>query len=89
MANNHREISKMVYRIRGDKPTIEEINCGSLQRLADAAELMATNFLRLQSDVEYLTKRNKILKENLEHEKKRISAYKGQITKLKKKENER
>lgn len=37
--------------------TIEQVRVGSLQRIADATEKMATNFLQLQGDVEHYKKK--------------------------------
>ena len=51
--------------------TIEQINCGSLQRIADAAEKMALRHTELIAEFDTMGKK--------------LSAAKGQITKLKKK----
>lgn len=64
--------------------TIQEINAGSFQRIADAAELMASNYLKLQRDLDMY----KRLYEEENKEKKiayrRNIALRGYITRLKK-----
>lgn len=64
--------------------TIEQINCGSLQRIADATELMAKNYLELQRDRDnYKTWYNNKTRE-FNTMRLTVSALRGQITKLKK-----
>jgi len=80
---NLRELSKQNFESANGN-TLEAIGAGSLQRIADATELMAKNYLQLQTDRE-LYKRwyneSKAQKEKLYRQ---ISALKGVITKLKK-----
>jgi len=65
---------------------IDHINCGSLQRIADATEAMAKNHIALQRDhdlykrwfTEEKERRHKLERSN--------AALRGQITKLKKKQ---
>jgi hypothetical protein len=77
---NFREVSKQNFT---SDNTIEHINAGSLQRIADATELMAKNYLQLQSDRD-LYKRwyneSSAQKAKLYRQ---ISALRGVITKLK------
>lgn len=82
---SYREHSKTNYGNKKEGATLEEINTGSLQRIADAAELMATNFLKLQSDLEYYKNKAKSLEDELKTERKRVATYKGQATRIKKK----
>lgn len=90
MANfkSYKTHSKTNYGNDKEKATLEQINTGSLQRIADAAELMATNFLKLQSDLEYYKNKTKSLENELKTERKRTATYKGQATRIKKKINE-
>lgn len=81
---NLRELSKQNFE-SAQGNTLEAISTGSLQRIADATELMAKDYSRMQTDLKfykdkYLQKCKEI--ENLEN---RIAAYKGVVTKLKKK----
>ncbi len=75
-----REHSKQNWISKG---CLDQINAGSLQRIADATELMAKNYQQLLTDIE----RYKIYqKENLDQIDsldRRISAYKAVITRLK------
>lgn len=81
---NMRELSKQNF-ISSKGNTIEAINCGSLQRIADATELMSKNYVRLQKDKEYYQKAYFEKREQSERLYRQISALKGAITKLKKK----
>jgi len=64
--------------------TIENINCGSLQRIADATEIMATNYKKLQSDLDWYKRRCSELREELISAIKSRNTYKGLYNKLKK-----
>ena len=83
---NLRELSKRNFSSLNGS-TLEAISTGSLQRIADATELMAKNFIALQNDrdmykrwyYEGNAKNTKLCKQ--------ISALKGVITKLKNKNN--
>lgn len=64
--------------------SIESINAGSLQRIVDASERMATNFIALQNDRDlykrwYNEECSKVSKLH-----RRINSLRGVITKLKK-----
>jgi hypothetical protein len=68
--------------------TLDEVEVGVLQRIADASELMASNFLELQTSRDYYKRRALQAEELSNHLQRRISSFKGQITKLKNKANE-
>lgn len=70
-----------------DFPGIEKINAGSLQRIADAAEAMAKNHLRLQSDLEYYQRRCKSLESEVQRIKFSRAGYMAALTKLKRRQN--
>jgi hypothetical protein len=56
---NNRDASKMEWSTRGGVgATDQEINIGSLQRIADACELMAKNWVQLTQDRDYYKKRS-------------------------------
>jgi hypothetical protein len=64
---------------------IDQINCGSLQRIADACEKMAASYDNLRSDRDryrqwYIDRGNAIDRLN-----RRIASLRGVITKMKKK----
>ena len=44
---NHREASKTVWSVRGSNATDQDINIGSLQRIADAVETMSQSWRNL------------------------------------------
>lgn len=79
MAKTFKELSKInwVNSKNNDKPSYEEIIVGCLQRIADSTELMAQNYLKLQSDNDYLRKRVNTLNKEVEHHKRSAAAYKG------------
>lgn len=85
---NQREASKQNWT---SSDTIEDINSGCLQRIADATELIAKNYTQLLKDIEShkadADKYKRLFLEQLEVRSKiykRISAYQGVITKQKK-----
>jgi len=65
--------------------TIQDINSGSLQRIADANELMAKNHLKPQQDCNYYEKEINKYRELFYAEQRKNSALRGVITKLKSK----
>lgn len=63
--------------------TLEQINAGSLQRIADASEIMASNFVSLQNDRDWYKKRHeeeKTRRQRLEHSN---AALRGHIKHIK------
>lgn len=66
------------------KGTNEDINSGSLQRIADAVEKMAGNYTQLQNDRDYYRTLAADKSKAIEKLSRKISALKGVITKLKK-----
>lgn len=64
--------------------TREDIDSGSLQRIADATELMARNYLELQNDMIFWKNRAEKGLARAEAAERRITALKGVITKMKK-----
>lgn len=65
--------------------TIEEINAGSLQRIADATEKMAQNYTKLENDYKFMREDRDRYRARLESELKRTAAYRGIINRMKKK----
>lgn len=78
---NQREHSKQNWASRG---STEDINSGSLQRIADACEIMAQNYVALQNRVKCLEESNELHWQERHKKDRQISALKGVITKLKK-----
>lgn len=64
--------------------TVEDINSGCLQRIADATEAMAKNYVDLQNERDRLIARVEYRDERITKLENRIRGLKGVITKLKK-----
>ena len=90
MSKDFKTLSKQNWTLAEDKdkPNLDQINTGCLQRIAEATEAMAQNYLRLQSDVEYLSRRNKLLISENDHLKRSAATYRGKYNSLKKKSKE-
>lgn len=80
--NNCRQLSKQNWT--GEK-TNDDINTGSLQRIADACELMASNYLKLQSDLKFQKDRADRNYELWRSEEKANRYLRANITRLKNK----
>ena len=78
---NMREASKHVWTSNN---TVEQINCGSFQRIADACEVMAHNHAALIAERDQAISAQNYWREMSAYKDLRIAALKGQITKLKK-----
>ena len=64
--------------------SLDQMNAGSLQRIADATDVMAQNHIRLQSDLaQYKRWYNEEREQNRQLER-RIRSLKGVITRLRK-----
>jgi hypothetical protein len=89
---NQREASLDNWRLNGDRPTVEEINAGSLQRIADAVEKMTSSYAELLAELKMadanLTAMHNAMKAEQEgrfYAERRIQALRGHITRLKNK----
>lgn len=78
-----REISKQNYKTSGINPTFEEIKTGSIQRIADASELMARNYASLVAERDRYKSSEEWSREECRRLWRRINALRGVITKLK------
>jgi hypothetical protein len=67
------------------KDTAEDIKLGCLQRIADASEKMASNYIQLQKDYIHLKECLERYKDFMNKQSRTIIALRGHITKLKKK----
>lgn len=61
--------------------SIEQINCGSLLRMADATEKMAASYDRLREDRDYWRRRAERDETQLATERRRVAALKGVLKK--------
>lgn len=86
---SYKEESRLSYgKSRDDSPgkgnaTHEQLIVGSLQRIADATELMASNYTALQKDLDWWKQIAKDRMASAEKAERRITALKGVITKMK------
>ncbi len=64
--------------------TRDEINCGSLQRIADACELMARRYQDLIAERDRLKTSRDIWEERARRRERQIIALRGVVTRLKK-----
>lgn len=78
---NIREASRATWDSRG---SIEHINAGSLQRIADATEKMASSYDSMRESRDWAVKRADEYQSDLKKAHNRISALKGVITKMRK-----
>lgn len=69
----------------GRKPTMEEVQVGVLQRIADAVEKSVEDRRKIDSELAYYKKRNPELRQEIDSLNRKISASEGVKTKLKKK----
>lgn len=81
---NFKELSKQNWGndISG---TIEQLGFGCLQRIADATEAMAQNYVKLQKDYDYMRGDRDYYRDSNQRALNSIRSLKGTITKLKKK----
>jgi methyl-accepting chemotaxis protein len=77
-----KDASRQIYS-GSPAPTINEINAGSLQRIADAVEKMASNYAQLQNDRDRYKHRAEENAKSAEKLARQNSALRGVITKLK------
>jgi hypothetical protein len=82
---NLTDVSKEVWRA-ADPPTIEQINCGSLQRIAAATELMAKRYQDLIDERDRFKNYERIRTSQRDELQRTVRALKGVITKFRKKE---
>jgi|SRR5690625_310104 len=69
--------------------TLEQINAGSLLRIADATEKMCMDRQKLERDYKYMRESRDRYLHLLESERRRNSALRGVITRMKRKANQR
>ncbi len=82
------ERSKLNIGNSDENITVQQVQLGCMQRIADATEKMASNYQKMEADLEmykrwYNQKNERIKKLNYE-----IRTLKGHITRLKKKQKQ-
>lgn len=83
---NYREVSRFNFGklSDGESVSIEELQIGCMQRIADASELMSKNYLQMQSDMDWFRRKLQQERDDNKRMARRIAAYQGIIKKLKK-----
>jgi len=81
-----KEESKCNYQA-AEKPSLEQLQVGCLQRIADATEKMAVNYDRMQQQLDSYKRICVERAERIEALSKSNAALRGAITKLKKKQS--
>jgi hypothetical protein len=79
-----KDASKREYSIRDNTATHEEIRTGCLQRIADANETMAMNYLSLIRERDLYKRLHIEVEKDTRFKARQIAALKGVITKLRK-----
>lgn len=85
MANEQRNLKIMSRQEWNGDKGYDAINCGSLQRIADATEKMAANYTALQQNYDSVKNNRDYWQRQYEKEKRRAAALRGIINRLKKK----
>lgn len=78
---NQREVSRQNWKANG--PTVEEINAGSLQRIADAVEKMAQSYDAMRTDRDYWKDRAEWRMAEITRLERSNRSLRGVITRLK------
>lgn len=82
---NLRDASKSNYSPEMGAGTYEEINCGSLQRIADAMDKMASSYDRLREERDRYEQWYRDRNLRVEELERQVAALRGVITKLRNK----
>lgn len=85
MRTNFRDGSKRQWSSENNL-TIAEINCGSMQRIADACEKMCTDRDSIERRLGYAQVHAEQMQRLLDTEKRRSAALRGVISRLRKKQ---
>lgn len=86
MSNDYRAKSKLYYGSEETTMTIDKIQLGCLQRIADATEAMAKNHIELQREYNWMKQRKESLESANNRMARSISSLRGHITRLKKRQ---
>lgn len=78
---NPKELSRQNWNVEGS--TIENINAGSLQRIADATEAMAKNYVSMQNDLDYYKRMYRTHTDEIARLNRSRAALQAWITRLK------
>lgn len=82
-----KEHSKDNYGTSQSNATLEQVNCGSLKRIADATEKMASNYTQMEKDLNFYKVCCEWQAKDIERLYRKIRALKGHLTRAKKRAN--
>lgn len=86
MFKSYRKESRIDWGVNTDNPlTVEQINCGSMLRIADATEAMAKNYVALQDEAARYKRWYEDERRESASLRRRNITLRGQITKLRNK----
>jgi len=87
MGRDYREESKKHYQSTAEAAfTCGQLRTGALLRIADATEAIAKDYVKLQEDAEFYKRQRDSFQRGNERVFRQISAYKGVITKMKRRQ---
>jgi hypothetical protein len=80
------ELSRLTYS-KGDSqiPSIDEVNLGCFQRIANSMEIMCKDRVKLERENDYMSKRIRDLNSENDTLRRRVATYKGKFNSLKNK----
>lgn len=83
-----REVSKLQLSVnKSDNFTYEEINTGSMLRIADAVETVSRRYSDLLSEVEQQKRTTEYYRQRLQKMERRVNALRGVITRMKRRKS--
>lgn len=84
MSQSLKNLSRKDYPT-SEVPSHENIQTSALMRIADAAEVMSQNYVKLQNDLEWYKKGYRERGDKIASQERSIASLKGHITRLKNK----
>lgn len=82
MSDTYRSAARKEWTVATVDRKVVKLGC--LQRIADATEKMASNYVALQAERDYWRTRALDMEKGCQHQRRRIVALRGAITRLKK-----
>jgi hypothetical protein len=82
-----RKASEAIWNVSSPTPTIEQINMGSLQRIADAVETMSGSYNSIISDRDLYKRWYQEEQKRANSAERHNAALRGVITRMKRKQN--
>lgn len=83
MANYKDESRRLWIRTDGENPTLEQLQLGCMQRIADASEAMAKDHVRLLNDAKWQREAKERLQKTCDRLARSNAALRGYIKRMK------